>query len=816
VHAETQLDQGHKLANLYFDANLNRKAKVGRIEVTGPPAPEAARLTRALRSLRARFKGASLKTGKPFDPERIQEASRFLRDYLGREGRLASSIRLEKPHYDAETNRADLNFQVTLGPLVSIRVTGAHIFQRTLKKLIPMYEENSFDADLVAEGQRNLVSYFQGKGYFDVKVDPQVKNEASENSVVYQINKGSKRHMAAVVLAGNQRLKRKDLMGQVIVEKGHFLSRGKFSQELVNRSVDNLRAYYRNNGFGEVKVLSQVADRAPNIYVTFRITEGPQTLVSSFHMEGNKTQSLGKLAPHGLNMKPGKPYSPSLLDSDRNQIVATYLDLGYANVSFKSTVNPVAYDPHRVAVTYLIDQGPEAHISDVAYVGGEHTKQSFIKRNTTVRPGGPVSEGTMLGSESRLYNLGVFDWAEVSPREPITDQTQEEMLVKFHEAQRNSLGYGLGFLSTERGGALTSGVVALPGLPTVGLPPKFKILEKYILSPLGSIEYSRLNLSGRGDTGSASALVSRLDQKGSLTYTDPQIIGLNWSAVWSLSAERNTENPLFAARLGTGSFQIEKVLNAAKTERLQFRYALQRTSLDDLLIQNFVAPKDTNIRMSTLSTTFIRDTRDKPLDAHKGVFQTMDLEISPTALGSSDNLARFLGQTSFYRQLKPWMIWANNFRVGMVKSFAGSHVPLSERFFSGGADSLRGFPLNGAGPQQPATLCTAANEPSTCTASITVPAGGRQLFIWNSEGRFPLPNLPIVHDGLGFVIFYDGGNVYNNIGFKGLISDYSNTVGIGLRFQTPVGPVRLDIGRNVSPVPGLKPTQYFITLGQSF
>jgi outer membrane protein insertion porin family len=224
------------------------------------------------------------------------------------------------------------------------------------------------------------------------------------------------------------------------------------------------------------------------------------------------------------------------------------------------------------------------------------------------------------------------------------------------------------------------------------------------------------------------------------------------------------------------------------------------------------------VRSSMLSATFIRDTRDKPLDAHRGFFQTLDFGISPQLMGSTDNFVRFFGQTAYYRQMKAWMVWANDVRVGLVDSFAGSHVPISERFFSGGADSFRGFPLNGAGPQVQATLCTEANSPASCTAHITAPTGGRQLFILNSEGRFPIPiHFPApINKNLGGVVFYDGGNVYSGIGFGHFFSDYSNTVGVGLRYQTPVGPVRIDVGQNLNPVPGFKSTQLFITLGQSF
>lgn len=817
VESETKLDELHQLANPFFHVTLNRKAKVGSVEVIGPPGPEAARLASSLHSFRAFFKGASLKTGKPYDPNRIQAAVSFLKVTLGNENRLASQVHLQPPNYHPDTNRADLSFQVTLGPTVSVKVVGARVSKGNLKKLIPIFEENAIDRDLVEEGKRNLISFFQSQGYSDVKIQTQLENQSAQISLIYQVDRGQRHRVGSVEIAGNTHFKESELMAQVKVEKSHMFSHGKFSQDFVKRSVNNLTAYYRNAGYTDVQVQPAVVSRDHTLQITFEIAEGEQTLVDSFRIEGNKNQTVDALVPDGLNLETGKPYSRRRLDEDRNRIVAAYLNLGYLNVTFKSTVEPLSKNQTpRVAVAYFIDEGPRIQISQVAYLGAQQTRQTFIRRNITVEPGAPLSEGKMLESESKLYNLGDFDWAEVSPRKPITDQTQEQVLVKVHEASRNSLSYGLGFESTSRSGSLSSGVISLPGLPTVGLPSNFTVIEKSIFSPLGSIEYSRRDMRGLGETGSVSMLFSILNQKAALSYSIPQFQGLNWSALWSLSAERNSMNPLFTARSGLGSFHIEKNLNSTRTERLQFQYTFQRTSLTNLLIQDFIPAEDQSTRSSFLSATFTRDTRDKPLDAHKGFFQTVDFRVNPKILASSNNFGRFFGQTSYYWQVAPWMVWANNVRLGLMKAFGGSHVPFSEQFFSGGAVSLRGFPLNGAGPQGTALLCTKANDRSTCTAKITVPTGGNQLFIFNTEGRFPIPPPASFLKGLGGVIFYDGGNVYRRIGFGHFFAGYSNTVGFGLRYQTPLGPVRIDIGKNLSPVPGLKSTQLFITLGQSF
>jgi outer membrane protein insertion porin family len=330
------------------------------------------------------------------------------------------------------------------------------------------------------------------------------------------------------------------------------------------------------------------------------------------------------------------------------------------------------------------------------------------------------------------------------------------------------------------------------------------------VSPRGSITFTRYNLRGLAESASASILVSRLDQRALATYAQPHFRGSSWSSLLSASIERTTENPTFAARLAEGSWQVEKPLNKDKTRRIQLRYRLGRTILSDLLIPGLVLPEDQRVRLSTLSATWIRDTRDKPLDASRGFYETLDLGITPKALGSSANFVRFLGQSSYYKPFGP-TVWANRITLGLAKAFGNSFVPTSESFFSGGETTLRGFPINGAGPQRTVPACSNPADPSTCV-NLQVPIGGRQLFILNSELRFPLG----IKQGLGAAVFYDGGNVYSAINISHFIQDYTNTIGVGLRYKTPVGPVRFDIGRNLNPVTGVKATQFYITLGQAF
>ena len=210
---------------------------------------------------------------------------------------------------------------------------------------------------------------------------------------------------------------------------------------------------------------------------------------------------------------------------DRTSIVARYLTLGYLNASFHATSKPVPNQPHQVDVVYQISEGPRVETATIITDGRQHTQQSLIDQQLKIRTGEPLSENNMLSSESHLYNLGIFDWAEVDPRSTITDQTHEDVVVKVHEAKRNIITYGFGFQVLKRGGAIPSGTVAVPGLPPVGLPGNFVTSEKTFWGPEGTFEYTRLNMRGKAETVTFSSYAGRLDQRASINYTQPSFFG---------------------------------------------------------------------------------------------------------------------------------------------------------------------------------------------------------------------------------------------------------------------------------------------------
>ncbi|MCU1298166.1 MAG: outer membrane protein [Acidobacteriaceae bacterium] len=818
VKADTQFDDAHQIANIVFNVSLGKRARIAQVSIQGASPPESAKLLRAVRSIRARLTGGFLKAGKPYTPERMKSATALVKRELAKQRYLANKVQANTPAYHSETNRVDVSFNVTVGPTVDVRTTGAKLSSipflsgRKRKQLIPIYDEGTVDRNLVNEGQRNLQDFFQEKGYFDAKVSANFQRQNDKISIVYTIDKGKKHKVDDIKVEGNRNLSSTQLLSVVTIKKHHLFSRGRFSQTLLRKSADNIQALYRDNGYEDVKVDPQAIDHEPNVYVVFKIIEGPQTIVESLQVTGNHALPLVQVEPaQGFKLREGEPFSPARMSDDRNRIAANYYDRGYLNAEVKPTVKRSPNDPHRVTVIYNIAEHQQVRIKEVLYLGQKHTKQAFIAQTAKIAPEAPLSEGKLLASESELYNAGIFDWSSVGPKEPVATQTEEDALVKVHEAARNNITYGFGFEVTRRGGNIPTGTLVVPGLPTISTGNVQVVpSEATFVGPRGSIQYTRRNMRGRGETAAISLVLSRLDQRALATYTDPHFRLSKWSALTSLSYERTTENPLFAADLADASFQLERAFGKAKARRLQIRYDFNKTILAALLVPQLVLPQDQNVRLSTVSSALIRDTRDKPLDAHRGIFSTVNFAIIPTAFGSNANFVKFLGQYAFYKPVHS-MVWANSIRLGLAKPFSGSFVPTSQEFFAGGGTTLRGFPLNGAGPQRIVPFCGNPTAQTNC-ANISVPVGGNQLFIFNSELRFPLRIL----QNLGGVVFYDGGNVYRRINFNDFVNHYTNTVGLGLRYNTPVGPVRLDVGRNLNPVPGVGATQYFITLGQAF
>ena len=813
VTSSVQVDAAHGITNIEFPAKLGRRAKFGEVEIAGLPDDEQQQLQKSLRSLLARARTAAIRPGKTYHHSTLLKASQYLQSELQKKGLLGAQVTLAGAEYHADTNRADIHFNVKPGPKIRVDIEGAHLWSWTRKSLLPMYQGVPADAETVQEGRQALASHFQNKGYFDVRVDANFKASPNGDVIEYHIVKEKKHKVDDVKVTGNRELKSDELTAHIAVEKKHLLSSGKFSDELVRSSVKNLKAVYGSEGFSQAQVAPDVRNSGGDIDVTFTVTEGPRDVVSSLKVEGANTFPPSQYAPNGLKTEEGKPYSSAHVSADRAMIVANYLRAGYLTCSFRETASEVSKDdPHHIDVIYHIYEGPRVVTGDVLTLGRIHTQQRLINTDVKdLKPETPLTETNLLMAGSKLYeHAGVFDWAEVDPKRPVTTQNTEDVLVKVHEAQRHSIQYGFGFEVINRGGNIPGGTAALPNLPPVGLPSSFTTSQQTFYGPRGTFQYTRNNIRGKDESLSFTAFAGRLDQRFAVFYIDPTFRWSPWRAAPSVSYEKDERNPLFSSQQEQANLQYQRPVNRDHTNIVFFRYGYSYTNLTRVLLQQLISPADQNVRLSTLAANFTRDTRDNPLDEHSGVLDSLEIDFNSSNLGSSVDFTKLTGQAAFYKEKYHHIIWANSVRIGLAQPFNSSRVPISEAFFTGGGNSLRGFPLDGAGPQRQVQVCSSGAS-SACT-EIQVPAGGNEMLILNAEARIPLP----IMKNLSIVPFYDGGNVFPRVGFHQFTSLYSNNVGIGLRYRTPIGPIRVDLGRNLNPVQGITATQYFIGIGQAF
>ncbi|MGA8289473.1 MAG: POTRA domain-containing protein, partial [Acidobacteriaceae bacterium] len=288
VEPETRIDVTHKLVDVIFHVTLNRRSKFGQIDIAGTTPQQTANLTHDLQTLWARLRGAAIRPGKNYRRKTLTNASKYLQSKLAEHGYLNAHVKLSGAEYIAATNRADIHFDVDTGPVIHVKIEGAHLWSWTRKSLLPVYQGIGVDDGVVQEGNQYLVSYFQSKGYFDAKAESHFQPSPSGDTIVYQIVKGRKHKVEAVQLVGNRPGSAQKLMPFVTVKKAQFFSRGKYSESLVRSSTRNLTNVLKSEGFSEAKVTPAVVNNGKNIRVTFNIQAGPRDVVNSLHIDGAK------------------------------------------------------------------------------------------------------------------------------------------------------------------------------------------------------------------------------------------------------------------------------------------------------------------------------------------------------------------------------------------------------------------------------------------------------------------------------------------------------------------------------------------------
>ncbi len=837
-----------QLADIEFRVISGVRARVGTITVTGDSGMVLDEFRRH----------AHLRTGAPVDHDTVNHAlDGVLREYQHQD-RLEAEVKLEAADYDPKAKAVNFRFTANRGPVVKVDVEGASIEQDRINRLVPIFQEGSVDEDLLNEGNRRLRDYFQRLGYFDAKVDHTRQSLGSNQvTIVYTVQLGLRRHVEKVSITGNHYFDTATLMDLINVRAADVLDRhGLYSQALVSADVSALQAVYQNNGFSNVKVTPEVStaetvaanssppptgaaarpaaiDRTMPLTVTYRIVEGPQLRVGAMRIEGNEhipAATLTKL----LNTAPGQLLSPRNLAGDHDALVTEYYDRGFNQVDVNVTQQDEASDASKVDVVFHVKEGEQIFVRDVLLTGLQFTRPETVARAITVHAGDPLNHTALADTQRNLYSFALFNEVNTAIENPTGAAPEKTILLQVAEARRWTLTYGFGFEAqtgqpqNNCAGAVAGGVACSPN-------------GKTGVSPRVLADITRNDVFGREQSASLRGTYGLLEQSIGLQYQVPHIEGNpNFGFTFSGGYANSEDVSTYVASRLEGGFRLTENFNhpgswLSRANTFIYEIDFRRVKVAASSLQVYpgeISELSTATRVSGPSFTWIRDTRDVPMDARRGTYTSFQDFLSDRPFGAQAEFNRIdTSNSSYYAFDKGQFVLARNTRYAQVRAFgAGSSglIPLPERLYAGGPTSLRGFSQNAAGPRDPET---------------GYQIGGAGALINSTELRLPAPTLPWLGNTVSFVIFHDMGNIFTNArdawasflrvrqpdsaacrnavvtdpsgypngysptgaststGQQGACSfnDFSHALGLGLRYHTPVGPIRFDVSYNLNP-----------------
>ena len=727
---------------------------------------------------------------RPFTESRLQSGIESIRKYYQTHDHLLAKVKLGKLDYHGESNRVTPTIEIEEGPKVLVAAVGTKISRSKLRQLLPIYEERSVDKDLLVEGSRNLLEYYRAQGYFDATVDYSVAaNPDGSESIAYSIDKSARHRFVSLRIQGNKYFDLATLRERMLLRTATYprFPRGRYSLQYLERDLDAIRDLYRSNGFREIDFVTRQEDdfqgKVGQIGLSIQLNEGPQSFVSALNLKGveDRDRSYFRGVLHSTE---GQPFSDLNIATDRDTILGYFFDQGYPNAALDYESLP-SDDAHRVNVTFTVKRGDRQFVRDVLVGGLRQTRRVLTSRSISVKPGEALSQTSITESQRRLYDLGIFAKVQTALENPDGLEPSKNVLYKVEEASRYSVNAGVG-AEIARIGGVNSTELSNPAGATG-------------FSPRVSLGISRLNLFGLGHTASLQTRFSTLQQRALLSYLVPRFKGArNFDLQFTALFDESRDVRTFSARRLEGSVQFGERLSKSLTAQYRFTYRkvniLGTPFVNSLLIPQLQQP----VRVGLVSTTLIQDRRDDPTDPRSGVYNTLDIGLASGLLGSETGFWRVLLKNATYHRLGKDFVLARYTTLGDVHQYSGAcdaardlsscDIPLAERFFGGGSSTHRGFPDNQAGQRDPVT---------------GFPLGGRALLFNTVELRFPL-----FGDNFGGVLFHDIGNVYTKFSAISLrfrqrdLQDFDYAVqsaGIGLRYRTPVGPIRVDLALSPDP-----------------
>lgn len=633
---------------------------------------------------------------------------------------------------------------------------------KALRKKMKTQEGKFLDNKSLKDDEDTIKELYAKKGLTLAQIETQTSKDevTGKVSVHFIIREGYRVRIRRINVDGNVQFKDKQMIKTIKTRAKTLFTSGHLSEEVLEEDMERIRVFYEQHGFIDATVEYSVKELPKGLIdVNIRIGEGKQYRVGHIVVGGNTVIAEQDILKAMENTKVDGVFSREKLSVDIAGIRTLYFDKGYifADVRDTTSLDP---DTGKVEIRLDVEEGGIAHIDKIKIQGNSRTRDIVIRRELRINPGERFDGEKLKRSKERLNNLGYFE--DVGFDIEDTDQDdRKNLVVQVKEAKTGSFSFGGGFSTVDQ----VIGFVEIE-------QRNFDFANWPAFTGGGQI------LKLRAETGS-----TRNNQL--LSFTEPWIFDYPVSGGFdAFRSERNKEQDIGYAysekRVG-GNIRFGKQFSDYLTGRIAYRReGVTIEDLDSGVSADLLAEEGTNA-VSVIGTTFIWDSTDSLYNPTKGLIVSGDTDLAGSFLGGDKDFYRLEGRAAYYIPLKFKSVLELRLRTGIVDAYGDSEkVPIFERFFAGGARTIRGYNERRVGPLDPNT---------------EDPIGGESILVGNVEYTIPLIEF------VKLAAFFDAGNVWATTSDYGT-GDLKTGTGVGLRVKTPIGPVNLDYGYPLSDEPG--------------
>ncbi|MBN1349465.1 outer membrane protein assembly factor BamA [candidate division KSB1 bacterium] len=566
--------------------------------------------------------------------------------------------------------------------------------------------------------------------------------------------------IVAVDFTNNQAFSKDQLHRVLLSRPSAFLSPSFYFPEIFQDDLKNLELFYQQNGYLEAKITGHdvaIDTARKQVRLRIDIAEGDVTYIESVSIFGNIVFSDDMLLSK-MNMMPGSVFKRKNINDASLAILNLYANNGYLDAEITPSIQ-VNSDKHLALIDFTVNEKAQSVVGNISVSGLEKTRPKVVFRELRFRQGQIVDYSSLLKSQRRLYMTGLFKHVFIRPKTAEAgDSTRKDILIELKEN--------------------------LPGEFNVSVG--YETIEKL----RGRVEIYNTNLRGTARKIGLATKVSAVNYGFEASFTEPWTFNLPWRTDINFSMDYQ-EQPGFSLDRTLGKISVGRSF----FERSAFTttYKQEKVRLSDIRILEELKQDRTNIRSLKLSLIF--DTRDNLFNSTEGVYSEISNELAGLFLSGTNSFVRSIYRFKYFRKWRTSTVLATAAEIGWMDAGGGlAAIPLQERFYTGGPNSVRGFDYQKIGP---------LDQNGT-------PLGGRLKLVLNIiEVRY------VIYKMVGGAIFIDIGNVWDQPHHFRL-DELRSAVGFGLRVNSPIGLLRLDFGFNPDRKAGEPASKIYFSMGQAF